>query len=72
MQQTTTTGSGKYEALLVRCRDLAPVPTAVAYPCEESALAGPVQAAKYKLIVPKTNARIAGWFTGRFTVPRRA
>src|SRR4051812_388006 len=52
MQQATTTGSGKYEALLVRCRDLAPVPTAVAYPCEESALAGPVQAAKYKLIVP--------------------
>src|SRR5436305_8421316 len=52
MQQATTTGSGKYEALLVRCRDLAPVPTAVAYPCAESALAGPVQAAKYKLIIP--------------------
>src|SRR5436190_4004913 len=52
MQQATTTGTGKYEALLERCRSLAPVPTAVAYPCEESALAGPVQAAKYKLIVP--------------------
>ena len=52
MQQATTTGSGKYEALLERCRSLAPVPTAVAYPCEASALAGPVQAAKYKLIVP--------------------
>src|SRR4051794_9844130 len=52
MQQATTTGSGKYEALLERCRSLPPVPTAVAYPCEESALAGPVQAAKHKLIVP--------------------
>jgi phosphate acetyltransferase len=52
MQQATTTGSGKYEALLERCRSLPPVPTAVAYPCEESSLAGPVQAAKYKLIVP--------------------
>ena len=52
MQQATTTGTGKYEALLERCRSLAPVPTAVAYPCEESALAGPVEAAKYKLIVP--------------------
>jgi phosphate acetyltransferase len=52
MQQAKTIGTGKYEALLERCRNLAPVPTAVAYPCEESALAGPVQAAKYKLIVP--------------------
>jgi len=52
MQRATTTGTGKYEALLERCRSLAPVPTAVAYPCEESALAGPVQAAKLKLIVP--------------------
>jgi phosphate acetyltransferase len=52
MQQAKTTGSGKYEALLERCRSLTPVPTAVAYPCEESALAGAVQAAKYKLITP--------------------
>jgi phosphate acetyltransferase len=52
MQRVTTTGTGKYEALLDRCRSLAPVPTAVVYPCEESSLAGPVQAAKYKLIVP--------------------
>jgi phosphate acetyltransferase len=52
MQQAKTTGTGKYEALLERSRSLAPVPTAVAYPCEESALAGPAQAAKYKLITP--------------------
>ena len=32
MKQATTTGTGKYEALLERCRSLAPVPTAVALP----------------------------------------
>ena len=39
-----TTGTGKYELLLERCRNFEPVPTAVAYPCEESALAGAVEA----------------------------
>ncbi|HKB00577.1 MAG TPA: bifunctional enoyl-CoA hydratase/phosphate acetyltransferase [Gemmataceae bacterium] len=52
MKQATNTGTGKYEALLERCRSLSPVPTAVAYPCEASALAGPVEAAQHKLIVP--------------------
>ena len=36
---TTITGTGKYEQLLERCRSLAAVPTAVAHPCEASALA---------------------------------
>jgi phosphotransacetylase len=52
MKQATTTGTGKYELLLERCRSLAPVPTAVAHPCEASALAGAVEAAQKKLIVP--------------------
>ena len=52
MKQATTTGTGKYEALLERCRSLAPVPTAVAHPCEASALAGAVEAGQKKLIVP--------------------
>jgi phosphotransacetylase len=52
MKQATTTGSGKYEALLERCRSLQPVPTAVAYPCEASALTGAVEAAQNKLVVP--------------------
>ena len=39
---TTITGTGKYEQLLERCRSLAAVPTAVAHPCEASALAGPM------------------------------
>jgi phosphotransacetylase len=45
-------GSGKYEALLERCRAYEPVPTAVAHPCEETALAGPLEAAAKGLIIP--------------------
>ena len=52
MKQGTATGSGKYERLLERCQSLAPVPTAVAHPCEASALAGAVEAAEKKLIAP--------------------
>jgi phosphotransacetylase len=47
-----TPGTGKYEALLERCRSLAPVPTAVAHPCEATALAGAVEAGAQGLIVP--------------------
>ena len=46
------TGTGKYEALLARCAKLQPVPTAVAHPCEESALAGAVEAGAKGLIDP--------------------
>ena len=46
------TGTGKYEALLERCRAYEPIPTAVAHPCEESALAGALEAAAKGLIVP--------------------
>jgi phosphotransacetylase len=49
---TTTTGTGKYEQLLERCRSLEPVPTAVAHPCEASALAGALEAGVNGLIVP--------------------
>jgi phosphotransacetylase len=45
-------GTGKYEALLARCRSLDPVPTAVAHPCEATALAGAVEAGASGLIVP--------------------
>jgi phosphotransacetylase len=46
------TGTGKYERLLERCQGLDPIPTAVAYPCESTALAGAVEAWQKKLIVP--------------------
>ncbi len=52
MKQATTTGTGKYERVLERCQALEPVPTAVAHPCEASALAGAVEAAQKKLIIP--------------------
>jgi phosphotransacetylase len=45
-------GSGKYEALLARCKGLEPIRTAVAHPCEETALAGAIEAAEWGLIVP--------------------
>jgi phosphotransacetylase len=48
----TQPGTGKYERLLERCRGLAPIPTAVAWPCEETALAGAIDAAREGLITP--------------------
>jgi phosphate acetyltransferase len=45
-------GTGKYELLLKRCAKLAPVTTAVAYPCEKSALAGAMEAFEHGLIIP--------------------
>jgi len=45
-------GTGKYERLLARCQGLEPVPTAVAHPCEESALTGAVEAERRGLIKP--------------------
>jgi phosphate acetyltransferase len=47
-----TTGTGKYEHLLGRCRELEPIPTAVVHPCEETALAGAIEAAEQGLIAP--------------------
>jgi phosphate acetyltransferase len=46
------TGTGKYEQLLDRCTRLEPIPTAVAHPCDASALSGAVEAAELGLIVP--------------------
>jgi phosphotransacetylase len=45
-------GTGKYENLLRRCEGLDPVPTAVAHPCEKTALAGAIEAAQQGLITP--------------------
>ena len=46
------TGTGKYEQLLERCKSLDPVPTAVAHPCEKTALAGALEAGEKGLIRP--------------------
>ena len=45
-------GTGKYEKLVARCRRLQPIPTAVAYPCEETALSGAIEAGEAGLIQP--------------------
>ena len=45
-------GTGKYENLLNRCKSLEAIPTAVVHPCEESALAGAMEAAGHDLIRP--------------------
>ena len=42
----------KFDELLKRCDDLEPIPTAVAHPCEATALAGAVEAAEHGLIKP--------------------
>jgi phosphotransacetylase len=46
------TGTGKYERLLERCRSLEAIPTAVAHPCEATALSGAIEAASKGLIMP--------------------
>jgi phosphotransacetylase len=45
-------GTGKYEQVLARCRGLEPVPTAVAHPCEATALAAALEAGAKGLITP--------------------
>jgi phosphate acetyltransferase len=52
MTATVTPGTGKYERVLERCRGLDPIPTAVAWPCEASALAAAMDAAREGLIAP--------------------
>jgi phosphotransacetylase len=48
----TEPGTGRYERLLERCRGLEPLPTAVAYPCDETALGSVLEAAQLGLITP--------------------
>jgi phosphotransacetylase len=42
----------KYDALIYACHGLAPVRTAVAHPCDETALAGALEAAAARIIKP--------------------
>jgi len=48
----TRTGTGKYELLLERCRAFEPIVTAVAHPCEKTALEAAIDAARQRLITP--------------------
>jgi phosphate acetyltransferase len=49
---TDTRRHEKYDSLIARCQSLAPVPTAVAHPCDASSLAGAVEAAAAGMIRP--------------------
>ncbi|CAO3456547.1 Phosphate acetyltransferase (EC 2.3.1.8) [Azospirillum argentinense] len=42
----------KYERLVAACRDIPPIPTAVAHPCDASSLGGAVDAARQGFITP--------------------
>lgn len=42
----------KYERLVAACRDISPIPTAVAHPCDASSLGGAVDAARQGFITP--------------------
>lgn len=44
--------ASKYERLIARARQSRPAATVVAYPCEETALRGPLEAAEAGIIVP--------------------
>jgi phosphate acetyltransferase len=44
--------ASKYERLIARAKQLPSTPTVVAYPCEETALRGPVEAAQAGIIAP--------------------
>jgi phosphotransacetylase len=70
-------GTGKYEHLLERCEKLEPVRTAVAHPCEATALSGAIDAANKGLIVPilvgprariESTAKSAGIDLGDFQI----
>ncbi len=74
---THQTGTGKYEQMLETCKNMKPIPTAVAHPCEESALSGAVEAANLGIIVPilvgprdkiAATARSAGLDLSRFEI----
>jgi phosphate acetyltransferase len=71
------TGTGKYEQMLVTCKNMKPIPTAVAHPCEESALSGAVEAANLGIIIPilvgprdkiESTARSAGLNISNFEI----
>jgi phosphate acetyltransferase len=57
------TTPSKYDRLIARARQNAPVRTVVAHPCDETSLRGPIEAAEAGLIIPilvGPQARIAG------------
>ena len=51
-ENTERRGTGKYEELLARCKDIGAIPTAVVHPCDEVSLGAAVEAARAGIITP--------------------
>ena len=49
---TDVRGTGKYERLLARCKEVPPISTAVAHPCDDSMLFAVIGAAQARIIEP--------------------
>jgi phosphotransacetylase len=49
---TGAPGTGKYERLLARCRQVPPISTAVAHPCDDASLGAALEAARAGIIAP--------------------
>ncbi|HXU88764.1 MAG TPA: bifunctional enoyl-CoA hydratase/phosphate acetyltransferase [Methylomirabilota bacterium] len=49
---TESSGTGKYEQLLARCKEVRAISTAVAHPCDDAALGAVVEAARAGIIEP--------------------
>jgi phosphate acetyltransferase/phosphate butyryltransferase len=45
-------GTGKYERLLARCKDVPPITTAVAHPCDDASLGAVLEAARAGILKP--------------------
>ena len=49
---TETRGTGKYERLLARCKDVPPITAAIAHPCDDVSLGAVVEAARAGILQP--------------------
>ena len=49
---TETRGTGKYERLLARCKDVPPITTAIAHPCDDVSVSAAIDAARAGILQP--------------------
>ena len=49
---TETRGTGKYERLLARCKDVPPITAAIAHPCDDVSLGAVIEAARAGILQP--------------------
>ena len=49
---TETRGTGKYERVLARCKDVPPITTAIAHPCDDVSVSAAIDAARAGILQP--------------------